>query len=222
MEPLKYIPGKKTVYSDLGFMILEWIIEVISGKRLDSFVHDEIYNPLGLDNLFFVDHEVSVSEQFLQKSYAATERCPWRERLIEGRVHDDNAYVVGGISGQAGLFGTVLDVNALLTEMMSSYYGNSEKYVFDNNLVKFFFKPQKCTDRVLGFDTPSQSGSSSGNCFSKRTVGHLGFTGTSFWMDLNHRIIVLLLTNRVHPHRDNIKIREFRPEIHNAVMKYAI
>jgi CubicO group peptidase (beta-lactamase class C family) len=214
-EPLIHAPGEKIVYSDIGFMILCWVIEEISGRRLDRFVAENIYRPLGLDHLFFID----VDEKSRPAEFAATERCPWRNILLEGVVHDDNAYAAGGIEGHAGLFGTAGDIIRLLSELMTVYHGDPSTGVFDIDWVQLFFKRKGREGRALGFDTPSSVDSSCGRYFSETTVGHLGFTGTSFWMDLHRRIIVILLTNRIHPSRDNDRIKAFRPRLHDAVME---
>jgi CubicO group peptidase (beta-lactamase class C family) len=213
-EPLINPPGKEVLYSDLGFMILCWVIEQVSGNRLDRFVTKEIYHPLGLENLFFVDLDSTAR----QVEFAATERCSWRNILLEGAVHDDNAYVVGGIQGHAGLFGTAKDILSLLSELMAAYLGYPCAGVFDMDLIQMVFKNQEHTGRALGFDTPSPIDPSCGQYFSKNTVGHLGFTGTSFWMDLDRNVMILLLTNRVHPSRSNNKIKAFRPKLHDRVM----
>jgi CubicO group peptidase (beta-lactamase class C family) len=213
-EPLINPPGKQVMYSDIGFMILCWVIELVSGNRLDRFVMKEIYHPLGLENLFFVD----LDSMPRQVKFAATERCSWRNILLEGAVHDDNAYVLGGIQGHAGLFGTAQDVLSLLSELMAAYLGSPCAGVFDRDLIHMFFKQQEHTGRALGFDTPSPIEPSCGQYFSKNTVGHLGFTGTSFWMDLDRNVMIILLTNRVHPSRSNDKIKAFRPKLHDRVM----
>ncbi len=215
IEPLIHPVGKKVVYSDLGFMILEWLVEHVSGKRLDRFVSEMIYEPLELDNLFYVD----LNAKLPRGVFAATEQCPWRKILLDGQVHDENAYVVGGVQGHAGLFGTAAAVHRLLITLLSAYHGNSPENRFQTELVRLFFRRLPDTDKVLGFDTPALKNSSSGSYFSTNSVGHLGFTGTSFWMDLDRRIVVILLTNRVHPTRDNMAIKSFRPKLHDAVMK---
>jgi len=218
--PLECEVGHRVIYSDLGFMILSWVVESVSGKRLDIYLAEEIYQPLGLNKLFFVDLQAESAKD----DFAATEQCPWRKRLIEGAVHDENAYVVGGIEGHAGLFGTAYDVYRLAAALLQVFNGtlSTKTSLFDRGLVCQFFTRQKAANRALGFDMPSPCQSSSGNYFSSRTVGHLGFTGTSFWMDLEHSIIVILLTNRIHPNRDNEKIKAFRPELHDAVMMQII
>lgn len=215
-EPLISSVGEKTIYSDLGFMVLDWVIETVSGFRLDRFITRKAYQPLGLTDLFFIDLENKIPE----KMYAATEKCPWRNLLLNGMVHDENAFTIGGISGHAGLFGTAESVHKLLIELLNSYRGVSQKNIFDKNLVRQFLDRKTEDARALGFDVPSKEGSSCGNFFTKAaTVGHLGFTGTSFWMDLNQMIIVILLTNRIHPTRNNEGIKTFRPKLHNEVMK---
>jgi CubicO group peptidase (beta-lactamase class C family) len=214
-EPLIHPTGSRVVYSDIGFMILEWLVEHICGKRIDRFVAEMIYKPLGLDNLFFVDLKANPP----QGVFAATERCAWRQQLLSGQVHDENAYVVGGIQGHAGLFGTASDVHRLLLQLLAAYHENQSLNLFQTNWVRLFFRRLADSDKALGFDAPSPAGSSSGTFFSANSVGHLGFTGTSFWMDLDRSIIVILLTNRVHPTRDNEGIKAFRPELHDAVMR---
>lgn len=217
-EPLISPVGEITLYSDLGFMILCWVVERISGKRLDHFVADEIYRPLGIDtkgHLFFVDLGLPPRRY----EFAATELCPWRKILLNGVVHDDNAYAAGGIEGHAGLFGTAAAVNTLLLELVSAFNGQSKTQVIQRELLHTFFQKQGKSDMALGFDTPSEHHSSCGIFFPRKSVGHLGFTGTSFWIDLERSIVVILLSNRVHPHRNNDKIKAFRPILHNAVMK---
>jgi CubicO group peptidase (beta-lactamase class C family) len=199
-------------------MILEWMVEHICGKRLDRFVSEMIYSPLGLDTLFFVDLNAAQREG----AFAATELCPWRKVLLTGKVHDENAYVVGGIQGHAGLFGTADSVHTLLLALLSAYHGDNSKNPFEKGLVRLFFRRLPDTDKALGFDAPAMKHSSCGRYFSKNSVGHLGFTGTSFWMDLDRSIIVILLTNRVHPSRRNEAIKAFRPKLHDAVLKCLI
>ena len=226
-EPLDYPVGERTVYSDIGFMILSWIIETISGRRLDRFVLEDIYTPLELDNLFFVD----LQKPDRTKSFAATEKCSWRKQIIQGVVHDENAYAAGGIEGHAGLFGTATEVYRLLAVLLEIYHHRLKTPIFDQDLLRLFLTKQQGFERAFGFDTPADKNSSCGkiistagifiscgNYFSSNTVGHLGFTGTSFWMDLEWRIIVILLTNRIHPTRTNEEIRAFRPRLHDAVM----
>jgi CubicO group peptidase (beta-lactamase class C family) len=214
-EPLICSPGEKGLYSDLGFMILQWAIERLAGNTLDRLVAEEIYRPLGLKDLFFIDLQAEKKKA----DYAATEYCTLRKCVLEGVVHDENAYVIGGVGGHAGLFGSARSVYRLLLELMRSFQGRDSACGFPKEIVRRFFERQQRSDRALGFDTPSAENSSSGRLFSPNSVGHLGFTGTSFWMDLDRSIIVILLTNRVHPTRNNTELKSFRPELHDLIME---
>lgn len=217
-EPLIAEPGNISLYSDVGFMILEWVVEVVAKKPLDRFVEETVYEPLGLRHLFFIPLFEGKKRNGL--SYAATEQCPWRQEIMDGQVHDDNAYVVGGVGGHAGLFGTAQDIHGLLEELLITYHGREGTGLFEQHVVQTFLKRQSDTGTwALGFDTPTRPDSSSGRHFSDQSVGHLGFTGTSFWMDLEKEVIIILLTNRIHPSRENERIKDFRPLLHDAVME---
>jgi CubicO group peptidase (beta-lactamase class C family) len=182
---------------------------------MDAFLEAAVYRPLAVDRLFFPRGWGAIPAE----SVAATEFCPWRNVLLSGRVHDDNADVEGGVSGHAGLFGTARGVHRLLSCMLEAYHGDASDTALPGGLVRRFCTPWRRSGRTPGFDRPQGSSSSAGRYFSKNTVGHLGFTGTSFWMDIDRRLIVVLLTNRVHPSRSNLKIRAFRPLIHDDVMR---
>lgn len=214
---LKYRPLERTLYSDLGFIILEWIIESLTGASMKDFFIENFLNPLGLERVFLYDGELpqSVSGDMI----APTEYCHWRNRLIHGEVHDENAYALGGYSGHAGLFGDAMGVYRICSMLLDHYTGR-RKDLLAPDIVRGFFKKQDIVNDstwALGWDTPSDTGSSSGRYFSKNSVGHLGFTGVSVWMDLESLIISILLTNRVHPSRENNKIKEFRPLLHNTI-----
>lgn len=213
-EPLAHGIGKTYEYSDLGFMVLRWIIEKMSGQRLDEFSRERIFLPLNIKDLFFID----LMAKQPQRDYAAAENCHWRNMLLQGQVSDENAYAMGGIDGHAGLFGTAAAVGAVMEELMATYTGRINKGLFQRKWLSTFFKRDSLSQRALGFDMPTGETPSSGRWFSKKSVGHLGFTGTSIWSDLDRDITIILLTNRVHPTRNNEKIKIFRPRIHNAVM----
>jgi len=215
-EELINPPGFKTLYSDIGFMFLEWIIEIIVEKPMDQFIQKEIYEKLGLYNLFFID--LFSNQKTKKYSFASTEKCPYRNKTLTGEVHDDNAYSIGGICGHAGLFGDIKSVHEILLYLLRVYHKKDTIKLLDSEIVQLFLSQTKCLNRTYGFDVPEETNSSSGKLFSKNTAGHLGFTGTSFWMDLDRSIIVVLLTNRVHPSRNNNKIKVFRPLIHDAIM----
>jgi serine-type D-Ala-D-Ala carboxypeptidase len=215
--PLKNPIGETMVYSDVGFMILNWLVERLVHMRLNTYVRQVVYAPLNLDvenGLFFVD----LNQEPPMKNFAATEYCPWRKRLLCGMVHDENAYAAGGVEGHAGLFGNAGMIHCLLSAFLSIYHQDDKPEMFCRDLLRLFLARHDRTERALGFDTPSEKNSSAGEYFSKESVGHLGFTGTSFWMDLKRCLIVILLTNRIHPTRKNEQIRQFRPMLHNAVM----
>jgi CubicO group peptidase (beta-lactamase class C family) len=213
-ERLVCVPGKQVIYSDMGFMILRWVIETISGQRLDHFLSDFLYHPLGLERLFFVD----LNQQARSENIAATELCGWRNILLKGKVHDDNAFIMGGIDGHAGLFGSAADVARLISTLLSDHREQSGGSFFNSDLIQVFWSRQMPSGRALGFDMPSADGASCGHFFPKTGVGHLGYTGTSFWVDPEQSIFIVLLTNRVHPSRFNVGIRKFRPIIHNQIM----
>ncbi|MFK5954453.1 MAG: serine hydrolase, partial [Desulfobacterium sp.] len=246
-EPLIHPPGARQVYSDLGYMVLAWIVESTTRMRLDQFVDDSFFAPLGLDLFFRPLGECDVSPGHL-KRFAATEQCPWRHRILTGEVHDDNAWTVGGVEGHAGLFGTAHAVGKLLFYILTALQDTSTPRTpppqpitqhpvptiqhptpsthnptpinpIPGRVLRQFVQKESGRERVAGFDTPSLVGSSAGGGFSPGALGHLGYTGTSFWMEPDRSIIVVLLTNRVHPCRDNIKIRQFRPRLHDAVME---
>jgi len=217
--PLVYRPGKETLYSDPGFMMLEWVVEESAGMPLPMYLEQHFYGPLLMKNTFFsgiVSHAGFTEDQF-----AATEDCPWRKNTVVGYVHDENAYALGGYSGHAGLFGSAGDVYVLVNLLRGHYREEREDYLKRETVKEFFTRQDivKGSTWALGWDTPSPQGSSSGKYFSDNSVGHLGFTGTSVWIDLDKDIIVIFLTNRVHPTRNNEKIREFRPMIHDVVME---
>src|SRR5210317_263981 len=191
------------------------MVEHVSGKRLDCFVSEMIYDPLGLDSLFFVDLNANKPRGV----FAATEQCPWRKVLLAGQVHDENAFVVGGVQGHAGLFGTAAAVHMLVSKLLCAYQGTGPGNLFQTEIVRSFFRRLPNANKTLGFDAPALKNSSAGSYFSANSVGHLGYTGTSFWMDLDRLIIVILLTNRVHPSRNNEAIKLFRPKLHDEIMQ---
>ncbi|MBN2061456.1 MAG: serine hydrolase [Deltaproteobacteria bacterium] len=212
-------PGEAHIYSDLGFIMLEWVIEKISGIPLHLFVQNTFYQPLSLKRIYL--YNGTLPDNIQKDMIAATEKCPWRKRIIHGEVHDENAYFLGGYSGHAGLFSCAGDILAIMNMLRGHYLGEREDY-FRRETVREFFRRQDIIRDcfyALGWDTPSMEGSSSGMYFSPNSIGHLGFTGTSLWMDLDRDLTVILLTNRVHPTRENQKIKEFRPLLHDLIVQ---
>ena len=192
-------------------MLLGFIIEMETGRNLEQFSRERIYEPLGLaDDLLFRPKD--------DKRIAMT-----RAGDFPGLVNDLNARALGGISGHAGLFGTAKGVAALAGEILMSLKESGR--FFDKETTRTFcaragFTPD--STRTLGFDTPSEEGSTSGRLFSKDSVGHTGFTGVSLWIDIPRDLIVVLLTNRVFLGEADFRIKEFRPMIHDAVMEHLL
>jgi serine-type D-Ala-D-Ala carboxypeptidase len=215
-------PGTQALYSDLGYMLLGEIVEEITGWSLDRYCQDKIFKPIGLRSTSFIDL-TQVRARRLQPVHeviAPTEECPWRKRVLCGEVHDDNAYAMGGVAGHAGLFSNARDIHRFLLRFRKCLAGDDP--LLPAPLVQEFLTRDQAVNGstfALGWDTPSAENSSSGGLFSPNSVGHLGFTGTSIWWDLEKDCHVILLTNRVHPSRNNDKIKSFRPHIHDLIMK---
>jgi len=221
-ERPEYETGTRSIYSDLGFMLLGELIETVARMPLDRFCQERIFRPLGLRGLAFVDLSQLRARKIapVAGAIAPTERCPWRQRVLCGEVHDDNAFAMGGVSGHAGLFGTAVDVAALAGRLLACWHGRDA--FLPRELVRELWTRDRTVPEstwALGWDTPSPHQSSAGTRIGTHAVGHLGFTGTSLWIDLDRDVIVVLLTNRVHPHRDNERIREVRPRVHDAVFE---
>jgi CubicO group peptidase (beta-lactamase class C family) len=220
-ERLEAPPGTRMLYSDLGFILLGAVIEEVSGMTLDRFCHDRIFRPLGLRATAFIDLSLLRARRLepVTEMIAPTERCPWRKKILCGEVHDDNAYAMGGVAGHAGLFSSAKDLDAILCRLKECYR-NTNPFIPQRIVQEFWTRDQAIPDSTwcLGWDSPSPANSSAGSYFSQHSVGHLGFTGTSVWLDLEHDRHVILLSNRVHPSRDNDQIRAFRPHIHDLIV----
>jgi len=218
-EPLSCEPKTVSLYSDLGFMLLEWIVESIAGKDLSSFLETRLYQPLGLNTLYL--DQIAAQRTHRKELYAATEDCPWRKGIVQGHVHDENAFALGGYSGHAGLFGTAKDILTITTMLVNLYHGERSALLEEKTVRTFFARQELITGSTwsLGWDTPSKENSSSGHYFGPKSIGHTGFTGTSIWIDLKKHVTVIFLTNRVHPTRSNQKIKGFRPELHDLIMR---
>ncbi|HMK23448.1 MAG TPA: serine hydrolase domain-containing protein [Terriglobales bacterium] len=219
-EALIYQPGLRSLYSDLGFMLLGFIVEQVSGQTLDGYFYGDITVPLKALGIEFVPAEClkTVLEMAdKQGGVAPTEDDPWRGRLLCGEVHDENAAALGGVAGHAGLFGSADAVLAMTGQWLQAYLGRSS--LLDTAVVRQFTTRQtdiSGSTWTLGWDMPSVP-SASGRYFSLRSFGHLGYTGTSIWVDPDRELEVVLLSNRVHPTRKNESIKAFRPMIHDLV-----
>jgi CubicO group peptidase (beta-lactamase class C family) len=219
-EPLSYPTGTQSLYSDLNFILLGEIIEKITGMRLDRFCDREIFSKLKLGETFYLPWRDEISQTRMKgKIIAATEDCPWRRKILVGVVEDENAYALGGVSGNAGVFSTASDLYRFLEILLHADSGDSAH--FPPKLVHLFLKRNSDVPKsswAFGWDTPSAP-SASGKYFSANSFGHLGYSGTSIWADRDQKLAVILLTNRVHPTRKNDRIKKFRPEIHDLIYK---
>ena len=222
-EALIYERGARSLYSDLGFMLLGMIVERCGGVPLQEFFRDRIASLAGASQLGFVPTEWA--DNFLQCArrrggdVAPTEHDAWRGRLLCGEVHDENAAALGGVAGHAGLFGTAEAVLAVTGAWLEAYHRRSS--VLETDLVKEFTSRQTIapgSSWALGWDTPSPP-SSAGRFLPEVSFGHLGYTGTSVWIDPLHELEIVLLSNRVHPTRKNERIKAFRPLIHELVYR---
>ena len=213
-EPLEYEPGTKEVYSDLGIILMAEIIERLTGRSLDDLANSLVFSPLGMKN------SVYKPPKKLWPKIAPTEiDNNYRHRLIQGEVHDENAYAIGGVSGHAGVFSTAPDL-AVLCQMLLNGGVYAHQRILKRPTIAQFTAPQTLAQntRTLGWVVATEN-SSSGHYFSVHSYGHTGFTGTTIWIDADRQLFVVLLTNRVHPTRENHKIAEARPAVHDAIVK---
>jgi CubicO group peptidase (beta-lactamase class C family) len=201
--PLEAPPGTRTAYSDLGAILLTEVVEGLMGHRLDTLLEARVFSPLGMRDTRFLPPAT------LRARIAPTENDPWRGRVLRGEVHDENAAAMGGVSGHAGLFSTAAD----LVKFAQLLLRGGEGLVRPETIALFTrVQNQSFSSRALGWDTPS-AGSSAGTKLSPSAFGHTGFTGTSIWIDPAQDLFIILLTNRVHPSRNNELIREVRPRV---------
>lgn len=212
-------PGAAAVYGDLDFIVLGAVVEAVTRQPLDDFCSERIFRPLAMNDTFFVrlvDGRSGLPE-IQRRRVAATENCPWRGRILWGEVHDPNASVMGGVAGHAGLFSTADDVMIFAQTVLDVWHDRSDALPVET--LRSFLRRQDlpaASEWALGWDTPTP-GSSSGRHFSKSSVGHLGFTGTSLWIDLDREVIVVLLTNRLHLVTKRSRFG-LRPIVHDSVL----
>jgi CubicO group peptidase (beta-lactamase class C family) len=211
---LEYPPGGKTVYSDLGIITLGKIIEKVTGKSLDEFCKDEIFIPLKMNSTFF--NPPDSLKQYCSPTEADNY---WRNKILQGEVHDETSAMLNGVAGHAGLFSTATDIAKLMAVLINKGMLDGKTFIKQSTIDLFTKRYSDQSSRALGWDTKSETGSSSGDYFSSNSYGHTGFTGTSVWVDPQRNLFVIFLTNRVYPTRDNSKISKVRPELHNAVIK---
>ena len=210
--PLDTVPGARMVYSDLGAILAGKIVERVSGEPLDVYLTRHVTGPLGMTSTMYRP------DTTLRTRIAPTEFDPWRQRHIRGEVHDENAYMLGGVSGHAGLFSTAADLTRFARMMLNGGTLDGVRVLRPQTIAQFTaVQDPTLSHRALGWETPSGR-NSAGHRMSARAFGHTGFTGTSLWMDPERGAFVVLLSNRVNPSRQNTRIGQVRIALADAVM----
>ncbi len=210
--PLATPPGSQAVYSDLGAILLTQVLESVYRERIDSLVARRLFSPLGLSSVGYLPSST------VQHRIAPTELDSWRGRVLRGEVHDENAAAMEGVSGHAGLFGSAEDLLTFAEWMLrQATLRPSDPPTVRPSVFREFTRRQIPGDRTLGWDSPSE-GSSAGRRLSRHSIGHTGFTGTSLWIDPEHDLAIVLLSNRVHPTRNNPRWRPVRAAVADLVM----
>jgi CubicO group peptidase (beta-lactamase class C family) len=210
---LDTLPGVRFVYSDLNFILLGRLVARVTGQPLDAYLAEHVFGPLGM-----VDTRYRPPASELGR-IAPTEFDPWRQRKVRGEVHDENAYVLGGVSGHAGLFSTAADLSRLARAYLNGGALDGRR-VFDARTLVTFTRVQDTTlsRRALGWEAPT-GGNSAGHYLTREAFGHTGFTGTSMWMDPERGVYVILLTNRVNPTRTNTRVFRVRTALADSVLQ---
>lgn len=210
-SPLVATPGTRVEYSDIGFILLGEALGKIAGEPLDTFAQREIFNPLGMMRTRF-----NPPPEWKQEIPPTEDEGGFLGRVMQGEVNDENANVMGGVAGHAGVFGSATDI-ARFAECMLR--GGAP--ILQPGTIKLFSKRETTpagTTWAVGWDTPTRPESTSGKFFSDRSIGHLGFTGTSLWIDPERQLSVTLLTNRTWPDRAAHGMKQVRPEVHDAIV----
>ena len=211
-SPLVAPPGTRVEYSDIGFILLGEALTRIAGVPLDEFAQREIFAPLGMTRTCF-----NPPAEWKMEIPPTEDEGSFFGRVMQGEVNDENTNVMGGVAGHAGVFAPATDV-ARFAECML----RTGSPILQPGTLKLFMKRETSppgTTRALGWDMPSRPESSSGKLFSERSIGHLGFTGTSLWIDPARQLSVTLLTNRTWPDRTSHAIREVRPQVYDAIVE---
>jgi beta-glucosidase-like glycosyl hydrolase/CubicO group peptidase (beta-lactamase class C family) len=214
--------GEKYVYSDLGMILLAEIVGIVTGRRIDGYVRSEFYAPMGMYGTYF--NPKNVSRWYVNRIPPTEEDNVYRMKRIQAEVNDERAWYLDGIAGHAGLFSTVDDLAKFGTMLLNNGIYNDERYLSEEVIQLFTSQQSELSGRGLGFDRRSASGfTSAGQLSSSDTFGHLGFTGTSFWIDRKKNMIVILLSNRTYPSRTyGKKISTIRAEVADAAFSALI
>ncbi|MCW9706610.1 glycoside hydrolase family 3 N-terminal domain-containing protein [Fodinibius salsisoli] len=220
-EPLIYKPGTTYEYSDLGFILMGEIVQKVTGQRLDNYVRQTLYAPLGMNNTYFNPKEVGT---WISSRIPPTEKDTiYRHKTIRAEAHDERAYYMDGVAGHAGLFSSGTDL-AIYTQMLinkGSYAG--KEYISPEIIEQFTQRQTDLINRGYGFDRKSERFSTAGSMTSDQSFGHTGFTGTSFWVDPERNIAIIILTNRTYPYRSYGKnISKVRAAVADAIISSII
>ncbi|HEX5726010.1 MAG TPA: serine hydrolase, partial [Longimicrobiaceae bacterium] len=210
LRPLKAPPGTRTEYSDWDLILLQLVVERVTGKPLDAFVAERIWAPLGMRDTRYAPGAA------LRGRTVATERDSLRGGLIWGEVHDPNAWALGGVAGHAGLFSSARDLAVFAQLLLNGGEYGGVRLLRPQTLARWTAPQVRGSSRALGWDTPSGE-SSAGHHFGARSFGHTGYTGTSLWVDPERGLFVVLLTNRVNPTAANQKHVRLRRDLADAV-----
>lgn len=218
--PLAAPPGERVAYTSQGFMVVDELLRRLLGGPWEGALRQWIFEPMGLKSLrFFPLPLEDPAQRAVAAGAAATEACPWRGRVVVGEVHDENAAVMGGVAAHAGLFGTAWDVAAIGQMLLQGgFYGG--RRILSGAAAALMVRnhtPHLNLSRALGWQGQDAHGSPGGDLMSGRSFGHTGFTGTAVWVDPQVELVAVLLTNRVHPSRQNEQIQRVRPLFFNAV-----
>ena len=211
VTPLASNPGAKAAYSDIGFIILGVVLERLTDEGLDRFVQREVFGPLGMSHTTF-----NPAASWRASIVPTADDRSFRHRIIQGEVQDENASILGGVAGHAGVFSTAEDLATFANAMLAG----GAPIVHAETLEVFSRRDStpKNSSRALGWDTPSAP-SQSGKYLSHRAFGHLGYTGTSLWIDPERQLSIVLLTNRTWPDCFNHAIKQVRPQFHDAIVE---
>lgn len=212
---LRYSTGDTTIYSDLGLITVGKIIEKVSGTPLDRFIDSVFFSPLGMTSTMY-----NPPERLWQRIMPTEVDTFWRKtgKAVRGTVHDENAAVLGGVSGHAGLFSTAPDLAVILQMLLNGGTYGGARYLKEEVIQEFTTRQNLKSSRGIGWDTKASSRSWAGRLLSEKTFLHTGFCGTSVAVDPTRNLIVVFLTNRVHPTRANVKINQVRPRLHEAIV----
>jgi CubicO group peptidase (beta-lactamase class C family) len=209
---LTYPPGSKTVYSDWDMVLLQAVLERITGTTLDQFADGHVFRPLGMTDTRFIP---DTADAALRRRIAPTTFDTIRG-LLRGTVHDGNAWAIGGVSGHAGLFSTARDLAIFAQFLLNGGTYGDVRILSPQTIARWTAHQQVSGSRALGWDTPAPQ-SSAGRYFSPRSFGHTGFTGTSIWMDPERGLFVVLLTNRVNTRGEATRHTQLRRDVADAV-----